>query len=197
MDITINNAFIILEKYLKKNNENKFEHSCRVAKTSQILAQKWDSSLAEDAYIACLLHDIGKSLTKQQMLNVCARKRLTLYDFEIFGTPSALHNKISSIIFEEIFDSSDSNRFNAISHAISCHNTGTSTMNLLDKIVFIADNIEPNKENDFLSKIQSGKLTSPNECIKTIIDWKIEKAKKKDRELNPLLINTLESIEER
>lgn len=194
MDITVKNAFITLEKYLKPVEESRFQHSCRVAKISAMLAKKWHASTT-DAIIAGLLHDIGKSVSPKQMLALCSRKNLTLYDFEIFENPTALHSQVSSIIFEEIFDSNDIDRFNAISHAILCHNAGDSTMSLLDKIVFIADNIEPNRRNEFLTKIQANELTSPDECIKLIIDGKMKRAAQKNWEFNPLLDVTLESLE--
>lgn len=197
MKLSIKNAFLTLEKYLKDVNKSQFEHSCRVAQTSQILAKKWDETILEDAIIASLLHDIGKSISRQQMLNLCSRKNLTLYDFDIFESPVALHDKVSAIIFEEVFDKTDSNRFHCISHAISCHTSGDTNMNLLDKIIFIADNIEPKKRKEILSSIQSGELNSPDECIRIIIEKKIEKANHKNLELNPMLIHTLESIDER
>lgn len=197
MELSKKNAFLTLEKYLKNVNRTKYEHSLRVAEICQALAEKWKPSISEDAIIAGLLHDIGKSVTPQQMLNMCVRNELPLYDFEIFEAPIALHAKISGIIFEKVFDNTDSDRFNAISHAISCHATGDTNMNLLDKIVFISDNIEPSKGNNILTKIKSDKPTFPNEYIKIIIEMKREKAKKKDWEINPLLISTLESLDER
>lgn len=63
MDITVKNAFITLEKYLKPVEESRFQHSCRVAKISVMLA-------------------------------LCSRKNLTLYDFEIFENPTALHSQV-------------------------------------------------------------------------------------------------------
>ncbi len=186
MDITVENAFIILKKYLENLNKDKFEHSIRVAQTSKILAQKWDTSV-EDAIIAGLLHDIGKSMKKREMLDLCTRNGVTLYDFELFANLSALHGKVSSLLFESEFNKDDIERFNSISHAISNHVAGNESLTLLDKVIFIADNIEPNRGNDILSKIQSGEITSPDECIKMIINDKLERAKDKGRESNPLL----------
>lgn len=194
MKLTIKNAFITLEKYLKPIDEARFHHSFRVAKISAMLAKKWHAS-PTDAIIAGLLHDIGKSVSPKQMLELCSKKNLPLYDFEIFETHSALHSQVSRIIFEELFDNSDIARFNAISHAIFCHNTGDSNMSLLDKIIFIADNIEPNRKNNFLAKIQANELTSPDECIRLIIDTKMKQATQKNREFNPLLGATLKALE--
>ncbi len=196
MDITIENAFMVLKKYLEHTNMDKFEHSIRVAQTSKILAQKWNVPV-EDAIIAGLLHDIGKCMNRREMLNFCTRNNITMYDFEIFANLLALHGKISSLLFEREFNNNDTKRLKSISHAISNHVAGNETMNLLDKIIFIADNIEPNRRNPILSDIQSGKLVTPDECIKIIIKHKIKVSNEKTREPNPFLKATLDSLDER
>ena len=227
MDITKKNALIVLKKYLGDKNQEKFEHSIRVAKICKILAEKWDVSLKDDAIIAGLLHDIGKSMNKQNLLSLCIRKNLTVYDFELFETPMALHGKVSSLLFEDEFNPQQENqpstksedsvnlktkndcnqklvnelenkeleRFERISHAISCHVSGDENMNLLDKILFIADNVEPERKNATLSKIQSDIISNPDECIKIIIDDKISRSIKRKRKFNPLLRSTLDSLE--
>lgn len=203
MDITPKNAFAILKKYLETSNIDKFEHSIRVAETAKLLAQKWNAPI-QDAIIAGLLHDIGKSITKQQMLELCMQNNLTIYDFEIFANPEALHGKISSLLFEYEFtkdnvqfNEKDFERFSSISHAIQNHVTGNEVMTLLDKIIFIADNVEPNRKNNLLLQIKSDEITKPDEYIKIIIKDKIKRASNKNREPNPLLNLTLESIDER
>ena len=69
-------------------------------------------------------------------------------------------------------------------------------MSLLDKIVFIADNVEPNRNNHFLEQILSNKIKTPDECIRLLIYHKTQKAKNKNLELNPMLNATLETLEE-
>lgn len=196
MEITAKNAFIVLKKYLENTNKEKFEHSIRVAQTSKILAQKWNAPV-EDAIIVGLLHDIGKSMTRREMLDLCANSGLTLYDFEIFDNLVALHGKVSSLLFEKEFEPDDIKRFYSISHAISCHVAGDEKMSILDKILFIADNIEPNRGNIILWGIQTGRINDPNLCIKMLVRKKIRKSNQKDRAYNPLLDCTLDSLDER
>lgn len=196
MDITVKNAFATLKKYLEFKNPNKFNHSIRVAKTSKMLAEKWNAPV-KDAIIAGLLHDIGKSMNKREMLSLCVRNGVTIYDFELLENLTALHGKVSSLLFEEEFDSDDKESFDSISHAIASHVAGDEQMSILDKVVFIADNVEPYRKNNILSRIQSGEITSPDECIKLIIKGKTERSKQNNRELNPLLNCTLDSLEER
>ena len=193
-DITRENALIILEKYLKKENYEKYKHSIRVAKICKVLAQTWNAPV-EDAIISGLLHDIGKSMNKQELLTLCMKKNLTIYDFELYANPMALHGKISSLLFEDEFNTKEPERFKNISHAISCHVAGSTDMNILDKVLFISDNIEPKKRIDLLHNVADGIINSPDECIKKIINDKISKSIEQKREVNPLLHSTLDSLE--
>lgn len=175
-----------------------------------ILANKWNPSIKNDAIIAGLLHDIGKSMNRLQLLRFCDEHQVTMYDFEIFDNLDSLHGKASSILFEEEFapllqqtkfpneklKKREMDRFHAISHAISCHVAGDTSMNLLDKIVFIADNIEPQKDHFILSKIKSGQINSSNQYIEEIIENKFKKSIAKARPYNPFLDSTLNTIRE-
>ena len=160
----------------------------------KILAEKWNASV-EDAIIAGLLHDIGKSQSKQEMLSLCMQNNITIYDFELWGNVIALHGKIGSLLFAKEFNQNEPERFNQISHAISCHVAGGEQMNLLDKIVFIADNIEPNKDSDLYKKFKLDSIDSPDEYLKLLIDKKIARSIAKKRELNPMTQAAKEALE--
>lgn len=197
MDINVRNAMTVLRKYLENANREKFEHSIRVAETCRILAEKWNAPIV-DAVVIGLLHDTGKCMSRRQMLNFCSEKKMTMYEFEIFDNVSALHGKVSSSIFKKEFaKGNDKKRCKAISHAIEYHIAGGEKANILDKIIFIADNIEPAKGNNLLQEIMSGNLSNPDECIRLIINSKIKKANKKNRQYNPFLDVTQLSLEER
>ena len=160
----------------------------------KIFAKRWNASV-DDAIIAGLLHDIGKSQSKKEMLSLCMRNNITIYDFELWENPIALHGKIGSFLFEKEFNKNEPERFNQISHAISCHVAGSDDMNLLDKIVFIADNIEPNKDSELYKKFKDNSIDSPDDYLKLIIDKKIARSISKRRELNPMTQATNETLE--
>lgn len=198
MVLNLENAYLVLKKYLKESNPNKYEHSIRVAKTSGILAQKWGAPVS-DAVIVALLHDIGKSMSKQQMLSLCVRNNITIYDFELFENITALHGRISALIFEEEFKENDKKRIELISHAISNHSTGSRNMNILDKIIFIADNLDLKEESTKLyEEVKSGNINNPDYYVKKIIEQKIHRSEKnRKQEYNPLLDDTIKGLEER
>lgn len=205
MKITINNAREVLKKYLTKNKK-KLDHSIRVAEVAKILAEK-NNVPVDEAVIASLLHDIGKSMTNKEMLALCASKEVTMYDFDIFQSPGALHGKAGAILFEKEFDrDSNPEKFDRIKHAISSHVAGADDkMTELDKIVYVADNIEPEKEkknngeqtespkktDSLLSKIKNGEIENLDDCIQIIIEGKKERAKNRGLPCNPLVDNIL------
>ena len=193
LTLTSRNAFLVLQKYLAEKNPTQYEHSIRVAQTSLILARKWNVSV-EDSVIAALLHDIGKSFSRKGMLSFCARNNLPLYDFEIYDNLAATHGKVSAALFEREFENDDTERFNLIYDAIVAHVAGSENMSDLAKILFIADNIEPNRKNGFMKMIESGEITSPDDCIRRIIMDKLDRAKENHRVPNPFLDCTLESL---
>ena len=200
MKITIENAKKVLIKYLGKNTE-KVNHSIRVAEIAKKLAEKCGENVKE-AVIAALLHDIGKSMNEQEMLNLCLRRETTLYDFELYSYTMALHGKVGAIIFEQEFDKSiDPIAFDRIKQAISYHVAGgEEKMSLLDKIIYVADNIEPGKqdrykqkqEESLLYKIENNELENIDDCIKIIIEKKKKRAEAENRICNPLVDNILE-----
>ena len=200
MKITIENAKKVLIKYLGKNTE-KVNHSIRIAEIAKKLAEKCGENVKE-AVIEALLHDIGKSMDEQEMLNLCLRKETTVYDFELYGYTMALHGKVGAIIFEQEFDKSiDPIAFDRIKQAISYHVAGGEEhMSKLDKIIYIADNIEAKKQKRYenknirnlVDKLENNEKIDIDEYVKIIIEEKKKRAKQEGRIVNPLVDNILE-----
>ena len=102
MDITKENALLVLKKYLGDTNQEKFAHSIRVAKVCKILAEKWDVSLKDDAIIAGLLHDIGKIATPDNILQKPGK--LTNEEFNEIKKHAAKGGEIIKETFKDIDD---------------------------------------------------------------------------------------------
>lgn len=195
MKLSSRNAFLVLRTYLKNAKPEKYEHSMRVAAISQFLAQIWGESVT-DAIIAAMLHDIGKSMSEQQITSLCMRNNIEVHDFDLLETRMALHGKVSALLFEREFEGNDSERMGKISHAISAHVAGDERMNLLDKIIFIADNVESKTEGmELLEQIKAGQIDGPNECVRRIIEQKKERNRQKGLEYIPFLDATLEVLD--
>ena len=154
----------------------------------KLLAEEWGASVS-DVVIAALLHDIGKSMTKQEMLSLCVRNNITIYDFELFENLTALHGKVSAMLFEQEFKGNDKKRIELISHAILSHSAGDINMNIIDKIVYISDNLDLKEESkELLKQIKSGQIYNPDYYVREITKQKIQRSKNRgDYQYNPLL----------
>ncbi len=108
----------------------RFIHTLSVAGTASSLAMCYGADL-EKAETAGLLHDCAKCMDVRKMQKVCEKAGLTVSSFEA-DSGSLLHSKAGSVLADMI-------------NAIRYHTTGRPGMSLLEKIIFVADYIEPGR----------------------------------------------------
>ncbi len=121
--------------YLKPN---RVAHVLGCRDTAVALAKRWGAD-EEDASRAGLLHDITKALDGPLQLALCDAYGVRLDDFSR-QYPKTLHALTGSLIAERIFGEN-----NRVVEAIRSHTTGKAHMNTLQKIVYVADYMEPNR----------------------------------------------------
>ncbi|MGN0341545.1 MAG: bis(5'-nucleosyl)-tetraphosphatase (symmetrical) YqeK [Roseburia sp.] len=127
-----------IKKALKKAlDKERYEHTMGVMYTAQCLAMAHGVDL-EQAQLAGLLHDCAKCIPSDQKLLMCQEHDIPVNPCEK-ENPSLLHAKLGAYVAENEYDIKDP----AILHAIAVHTTGEPNMTSLDKVVFIADYIEP------------------------------------------------------
>lgn len=126
-----------IHKWLKGNlNPPRFNHVLAVAKEAVNLAKIYDINV-EKAAIAGLLHDAGKSMSKDQMVAYVKKYKLGVEDFNELAkyAPALLHAEISAHIANKKFGVKD----REILQAIARHTLGAKDMTIFDKILMIAD----------------------------------------------------------
>ena len=117
----------------------RFIHTLSVAGTASSLAMCYGADL-EKAETAGLLHDCAKCMDVRKMQKVCEKAGLTVSSFEA-DSVSLLHSKAGSVLAAEKYGITDPDMINAIRY----HTTGRPGMSLLEKIIFVADYIEPGR----------------------------------------------------
>jgi len=132
----LNNILIKLPKYI---NEDRLKHSIGVKDTAVKLARIYGAD-KKKAEIAGLLHDVARDMKLDKMVELCPDK-LNRINKIIRKNSSLLHPYAGRVIAEKDFEIDDMDILNAIEK----HTTGSKDMNLLDKIIFVADYIEPNR----------------------------------------------------
>ena len=129
-----------IKKKLKNElDESRYEHTIGVMDTAACLAMRYGADLTQ-ALVAGLLHDCAKCIPNDKKLKLCRKNGIEVTPFEE-KAPFLLHAKLGAWMAEHEYHVSDP----AILSAIACHTTGKPDMSLLDKIVFIADYIEPGR----------------------------------------------------
>ncbi len=115
--------------------------------TAAALALVWgeDPTLARRAGI---LHDITKYWTLEENLALCAQYGITLDPLEAVSVKMQ-HSKTGAILAREQFHEAE-----AVWHAIERHTTGAPDMNTLDKILYLADYVEPTRDFEGLEELR-------------------------------------------
>ena len=136
LDILIENATKRLRQHL---SPKRMAHSLGVSMTSYELALQYGADPAK-ARIAGLLHDCARELSSKTLLQLAADFGILVTDVDK-ANPSLLHAPVGAYVVSREYSLRDED----ILQAIYWHTTGKSGMTLLEKIIFIADYIEPGR----------------------------------------------------
>lgn len=160
-----------IKEYVEQNlSEKRRIHTYAVRDEAIKLASLYGEDVAK-AEIAALFHDICRG-TPMEVLNEYVLNLGLATDLLDNGNLS--HGKIAAMIMEKDFNISDRDIINAVSY----HTTGRKDMSLLEKIIYIADAIEPNRSYPDVDKIRelaykdldAACLKAMENIIKFIID---------------------------
>ncbi len=123
---------------VQKNS--RLEHTIGVAYTAASLAMCYGADV-EKALIAGYLHDCAKHLSDEELLKICKKNDLPVSHTEEQNPGSLLHGKVGAFLAKDKYDVDDKEILNAIYY----HTTGHPGMTLLEKIIFLADYMEPGR----------------------------------------------------
>jgi predicted HD superfamily hydrolase involved in NAD metabolism len=131
---------LMMEGYLKKNlNSHRYEHSLSVRDTAVELSTYLKED-TEKAKIAGLIHDCAKNMEDKEIINIIRKSGYNVDEVEE-NNPNIMHGLAGSIIAKDIMGVYDQDILNSIAF----HTTGRKNMSSLEKIIYIADYIEPKR----------------------------------------------------
>ena len=132
-----------LRKEMEKELQAKrYEHTLSVAYTAAALASVYDEDSGK-ALIAGMLHDCAKCLSAKKLISICDNHDLPVSEMELQNPTALLHAKVGSFLAKEKYGIEDEDVLNAIRY----HTTGRPCMSTLEKILYIADYIEPGRKH--------------------------------------------------
>lgn len=137
----------ILQVVKERMPEKRYIHTLGVRDTAMHLAARYNESV-EKAKYAAIIHDIAKYADLQWMRDIVRThnldERYLPWENEI------LHGPVGAVIAKQEFQIDDEDILNAIRH----HTTGRPQMSKLEKIIYVADMIEPNRKYDGVEKLR-------------------------------------------
>ncbi len=180
--------FSTIKKKLKKElDKERYEHTKGVMYTACCLAMANEYNI-DKAMLAGLLHDCAKCIPNDEKIKICNDNNILINDAEL-SNPGLLHAKVGSYIAETKYNITDPD----ILHAIKVHTTGCPEMNILDKILYIADYIEPKRDIaprlDYIRKIAFEDLDT---CIAEILYDSLHYLSGQNKSIDPMTQNTYE-----
>ena len=118
----------------------RYEHTLGVEFTAASLAMRYGVDI-DKAEIAGLLHDCAKCIDDEDKFDDCQNYKIELTDVEK-RNPFLVHSTLGAVYANKLYGIDDEE----VISAIRFHTTGKPDMTLLEKIIFIADYIEPGRD---------------------------------------------------
>ena len=163
----------------------RYEHTLGVMYTAASMAMRYDEDV-EKALLAGLLHDCAKCISGENKIKLCNKYHLSVSEVEK-KNPSLLHAKLGAFLAAKKYHIKDKDVINAI----ASHTTGCPNMTLLDKIIYIADYIEPGrKELPNMAEVRKLAFTDINKCLYRILEDSLVYLNSKNISVDPMTEKT-------
>ncbi len=175
-----------IQNELKKElDEARYEHTLGVMYTAASMAMRYGCDIM-DALTAGILHDCAKCVLNDEKLRLCEKYHIEISEAEK-QNPGLLHAKLGAYLAYEKYRVTNTDIINAI----SSHTTGRPNMSLLEKIIYIADYIEPGrKELPNMADVRKLAYQDIDECLYKILKDSLVYLKSRDIAIDPMTEKT-------
>ena len=135
------------EESLLLHKDSRVKHVIGCSETARELALIHGAD-PDDAERAGILHDVTKALDGEDQLRLCDKYGIILSDFDRKHT-KLLHAVTGAAVAERVFGENE-----AVCQAIRWHTSGKADMTVLEKIIYVADYMEPNRDFPGVEKLR-------------------------------------------
>ena len=142
-----------------------------------------------DAARAGLLHDITKAIDGPLQLTLCAEYGIVLDTFSK-AYPKTLHALTGSLVAERIFGENEN-----VVRAICHHTTGRANMTLLEKIIYIADYVERNRDFPGVEEMRAMAYTDLDRAVLMGLESAVAHVRRQGQGLAPATLEALEYLQ--
>ncbi|MDD4689174.1 MAG: bis(5'-nucleosyl)-tetraphosphatase (symmetrical) YqeK [Eubacteriales bacterium] len=180
-------------EFLKENLiESRFTHTMGVCGESMRLAEHYGVDINR-AELAALMHDCLKNKTDQELISIAQELGVKLDEIQL-SNGKLLHAPVGAAFAKEYFNIEDSEIIDAVVY----HTTGKADMTLLEKIIYLADYIEPNRQEfDGLSTLRDLAYTDIDKAVLSALETSAEYVESKGSILHPDTIAALNWLKDK
>lgn len=172
-------AFVpMYERLHRELTPHRMEHTAYVLQTAIELAARFDAD-PEKARLAALLHDCAKSFDHERLLPYSDTQPPIL---------QILHAPAGADYARDAYGVNDEE----VLRAIRLHTTGDADMTVLDKVVYLADMIEPSRSYEGVETIRNAETL--DEMMRLALQRSIWYIKQKNGEVHPATRRALADV---
>ena len=171
-------------------NPNRVAHVLGCRDTAVELAKRWGAD-ETDASRAGILHDITKALDGPLQLTLCDEYDILLSKFSQ-ENPKTLHALTGSLVADQIFGENE-----AVVEAIRYHTTGRPNMGLLEKILYIADYIEPCRNFPGVEELREAAFRDLDQALLMGMEMTIAHVARQGQQLAQTTVDAVRFLKER
>lgn len=181
----------IKEQLKKELTKQRYEHTLGVAYTAAALAMCHGENM-EKAWLAGLLHDCAKGIATDKLESMILQAGIVLSE-EDRACKQIYHAIYAPVLAKEIYGVEDEE----ILSALRWHTTGCKDMSCLDKLVFIADAIEPGRGvEDYLQQARRFAFSDPDQAMSKLLSSIVNHLRKKNVHVHEKTVECMEWIKQ-
>jgi len=181
MDLTVDELKNRLQARL---SAKRFQHSVNTAEVARKLALQYGAD-AEKAYLAGLLHDYAKGIPAAELWKIASSQGLVQDEIEK-EIPDILHASVGAYLLAQELNIKDDELLQAVRY----HTLGAMEMTLLDKIIYVADLIEPGRDFPELQKLYCLAFKDIDQALLMCMESTIKYCLESQRLIHPLSIKS-------
>ena len=178
-DIRIERLITELDRYARRNlSDHRYEHSCRVAVFAENLARRYGRSRRQQRL--CFLAGISHDMCKEKPIGFLLRTVQTdgqPVSSDERARSELLHGRAAAVLLLENYGIHKKSVLNAVRY----HTSASVKFDVIGKIIYIADKIEPGRKNCEYLREKVERLTLDElflEVLKEVIGFVEAKGKK-------------------
>ena len=157
------------------------DHVLRVVTEARRLAERYGVD-EERIVVAALGHDLARALSPDELLRQAEAAGLTTSDVER-AEPILLHGPVSAWLMAERFGVDDTEALAAARY----HTTARAGMSALERVIYVADKIEPEKAREDPALAEARRLAdeSLEAAMRVLLNRHVSKALERGWPLHP------------